>query len=93
MASKVRQGNIAKISYSEIARRVGCSRSTVAESIQQLTELGKIIQKKQGPRSPAIYELVSGLFGQKQRDGVTTIVSSPRGGRRMVTVGPEKIRA
>jgi DNA-binding MarR family transcriptional regulator len=90
MAAKVRQGNVASIGQIEIARRLRCSRTTVVDGIRQLVDLGHVIATNRSPRARGVYMLKSNVFGQKQRDGITTVVSGPRG-RRMVTVAPEKV--
>ncbi len=94
LASKVRQGNIAKIGQREMARRLGFSRSTIQAAVQQLKELSFIAESEnRSHRDSATFELMSNIFARKQGEGIETVVSSPRGGRRLVTVDKEKLIA
>jgi hypothetical protein len=103
LAMWVFQGNMARRGQRAIANAIGIRQMTVSAAIRQLVELGHIrianrelvrlglINSKQANHSRGIYELLSPVFGSKQRDGITEVVSSPRGDRRFVAVGTEKI--
>ena len=59
----------------------------ISRRLKVLESRGHITAQKCGDGKRSFYLLNSEVFGQKQRDGVKEIVSSPRGGRRMVSVG------
>ncbi len=87
IAGSAWQGNFAQIGKRRLSELASCSERLAVDAIKELVKSGHIDKApaKRGQRSG--YLLTSPVFGQKQRDGVKEIVSSPRGGRRMVSVG------
>lgn len=77
LASKVRFGNVSIIGQNEIARRLGCSRTTVVEGIKELIQFGKIKCGHRAARSRSVYELQSDIFAQKMRDGERLLYKDP----------------
>ena len=86
LAISVFQGNIARIGMRQIGGFIGRSPATVMRRLHELESAGhiKAAARKRGQR--AFYELLSPVFGQKQRAGIEEIVSSPSGGKRLVSV-------
>lgn len=87
IAGSAWQGNFAQVGKRRLSELAACSERLAVAAVKELVNAGHIerSQVKRGQR--AGYLLTSPVFGQKQRDGVKEIVSSPRGGRRMVSVG------
>lgn len=90
LAASTRQGNVATVGMRRIGDLLEMSPPTVMRRINRLIELGHLNKSPTEHGKRAAYMLTSPVFGQKQRAGVTEIVSRPKG-RRMVTVGPERI--
>lgn len=89
MAARVWQGNVCRLSFSELSELSTLTKRTIIDSIKRLERYGYIeaIGKKQ-ERSVTFYVLKSIIFGQKQgREDV--IVSSPRG-QRYVSMDHER---
>jgi hypothetical protein len=86
LSLSVWQGNQSYIGMRLLAELCKTSPATVLRRLKVLESRGHIMAQKCGDGKRSFYLLNSEVFGQKQRDGVKEIVSSPRGGRRMVSV-------
>jgi hypothetical protein len=92
LAAGTRQGNVATLGMRKLADMLGVGRSTINRRISQLVSLGHLKpSNSQGKR--AFYELTSPVFGQKQRDDISTLTSSPRGRVRLATVDTKRLSA
>ena len=89
LARHVYQGTIVRVGQRRIAEQLGLHKETVMTALAELQRATHIDISGEG-QARRIYHLRSNLFGQKQRAGVTAIVSSPTGSR-MVTVGEERM--
>lgn len=89
LALSVYQGTVAYVGMREIGRIIGKSAATVKRRIDELAAREHIVPRpgKNGQRSH--YHLTSPVFGQKQRAGVTEVVSAPSGGQRYASIGKE----
>ena len=102
LALWVFQGNVARRGQRAIADAIGVRQMSVSEAIRQLVQAGHIrianrelsrrgqMSATQAKHCRGVYELLSSVFGSKQRDGITEVVSSPRGDRRFVSLGTER---
>ena len=102
LALWVFQGNVARRGQRAIANAIGVRQMSVSTAIWQLMEAGHIriantelwqrglMSTTQAKHCRGVYELLSSVFGSKQRDGITEVISSPRGSRRFASLGPEK---
>jgi len=87
------EGNVATMGMRKIAQLLSVSPATIMRRIHELEARGHIKKAKCENGKRAFYMATSPVFGQKQRDGITTLVSCPKGHRRMATVGPEAMSA
>jgi len=90
LALWVFQARTCSVGTRQIAARLGFSKTTVTESIQQLVAAGVVTLSKSGAGKRTVYVLNSPVFGQKQGKA-TTVVSSPRGDRRYASVDIEEV--
>lgn len=90
LAGCTRQGTVARIGQREIARQLSAARSTVNSALGELASAGHLVTNGTG-KQRRTYHLVSDVFGQKQRDGVTEVVSTPRGSKYFASIGKEKL--
>jgi hypothetical protein len=97
------QGNVVRKGQRAIAEAIGARQMTVSTAIRQLVDAGHIrnanrelsrrgqMSATQAKHCRGVYELLSPVFGSKQRDGITEVVSSPSGDRRFVSLGTERV--
>ena len=91
LALWVFQGRTCSIGMRKIAERLGFSKTTVADAMDSLVQLGAIqVKSGQGHGKRSVYVLTSPVFGQKQ-GRVTEAVSAPSGGRRYASVVVEEV--
>lgn len=88
IALNVKHGTAARLGQRLIAKKTGMDRGTVATAITELVQRNHIVAAGTGARRK-MYHLTSLVFGQKQRDGVTEVVSAPSGGQRYASIGEE----
>jgi hypothetical protein len=94
IAGVVWQGTVASIGIRLIAKQIKRSVALVAKSLDRLERAGHIKRQPVNNGKRSKIDLTPyDVFGTKQRDGITEIVSCPRGDRRMVSVGKERLRA
>lgn len=86
MAGSTRQGNFASVGMRLIGEKLHLSTTTVSEAISLLAKAGHIQKTPREAGKRAGYLLTSSVFGKKQRSGVESLVSGPRGRLRMATV-------
>lgn len=90
LAAVVWQGTTERESYQEISELAGVSERQARRSIKALVAAGLISAAPSNRRgSRGVFSLASPVFGQKQRAGVTTVVSSPSRGTRYASLGKE----
>lgn len=82
----VRQGNVCRAVYSEIAKVSGVDRKVVWRSIKALTECGHVIPAPSNKeRACGWLSLPSKVFGQKQESGVREVSIGPSGTPRLTS--------
>lgn len=86
LATTTRQGNVSNLGLRFIGEGLGVSAATVMRRIRELVAAGHVTQVPGENGKRAFYVLTSPVFGQKQRSGVESLVSGPRGRLRMATV-------
>ena len=89
LALSVYQGNIARVGMRQLGKIIGKSAATVKRRIVELVKAGHLKPNTGKSGERAFYELTSPVFGQKQRSGVTEVVSSPSRGRRYASLGKD----
>lgn len=86
LALKTFQGNISTIGLRQIGKLIGRSRTTIQRRVQELVNAGHVAVSDADNGQRSHYELLSPVFGQKQRTGAPAeTVSYPR--RRLATTG------
>ena len=102
LALWVFQGNVAKRGQRAIADAINCRQMSVSDALAQLVACGHIkavnqnllkrgvLSNSQAKHGRGVYELLGPMFGSKQGSGIDTVVSSPRGGRRIVAAGEDQ---
>lgn len=90
LALWVFQGRTCSIGIRKIAERLGFSKTTVADAMDGLVQIGAIqVKSGQGRGKRSVYVLMSPVFGQKQ-GRVTEVVSAPSG-KRYASVAVEEV--
>ena len=87
IALHVWHGRVTRVGQRLIAKNLGFHQETVLRAVRELAERGLLDVVGAG-KARRSYVLHSPVFAQKQGQE-TVVVSSPSGGRRMVSVGPE----
>jgi hypothetical protein len=82
------QGTTVRIGQRRIARLLGLHVETVNAAIHELETLRHIAVRGQG-KTRRIYHLCSSVFGQKQRDGIEEVISSPSRTPRFASIRTE----
>jgi hypothetical protein len=90
LASRCWQGNVATIGKRQIAMLTPCAERLVIDSLKRLEETGHIrkLDRRRGQRG--VYQLLSDVFGQKQRNDYQDITLTPNGQRRLATVRKDR---
>ncbi len=95
-------GNVARRGQRAIADALGIRQATVSKALVRLISLGIVadgvaelvkrglVSEEQAEHWRGIYVLTSPVFGANHRKGIDKVVSSPRGSRRIASVGEDQ---
>jgi DNA-binding MarR family transcriptional regulator len=86
LAARVWQGAVATMGKRLIARLACCSESSVLRALRNLESAGHIRRFPFQPGKRAFYELLSPVFGKKQRANYEDVIVGPHGRARLATV-------
>jgi hypothetical protein len=90
LSGSVWQGNVASMGKRAIAQFAHCAERLVTDSLKNLVRTGHLRKYPVQHGQRGVYELLSSVFGQKQRAGYEEMVMDPSGNRRLVSVRPQR---